>query len=166
MGRFARSQEVALSTSPSRPTARPDFSSGPERAKSQKLRKRAKGMRYLWIVTVSMIGLSSGWMLGQSSIGPRQEDAAIEPTVSASSVSANDSIENKKTSEEFAVPSAASDEDAQSVEPQADYSRKPVRSHRFTPRGPRARAQNGAVTMMLKPFKAINPLKLRKLRPW
>jgi hypothetical protein len=104
-------------------------------------------------------------MLGQASISPKQEEAAINP-----SVIAEDSIKSKQASEENAVPSALPDQEEQSIEPQTpasqDSYRKSVRSRRAAARAPRTRAQNGAVTMMLKPFKAINPLKLRKLRPW
>ncbi len=178
MGRFARSQDVVMSTSNAQGTAIPYFSSKPEiKSKAVKSRalkpgeRRAKGMKYFWIVLVSIIGLSAGWMIGQASINSAQvptQVAAIVP-----SAHAEGSIASKQSSEENAIPpatpdQATSDQAAQSVEQPSDYhDRKPYKARRTAAvaRAPRARAQ-GPVTMMLKPFKAINPLKLRKLRPW
>ena len=181
MGRFARSQDVEMSTGEARGVAIPNFSSTPEvksNAVKPRARKpgerRAKGMKYFWIVLVSMIGLSAGWMLGQAWISPEQQAptqvAAIEP-----SAHADDSIESNQSSEENAIPPASSDQAAQSVEHDLQQNqasdhqdRRPNKARRAVAvtRAPRARAQGGTVTMMLKPFKAINPLKLRKLRPW
>ena len=160
----------------------PAFSSGREsksnnESKSNKTRPRAtrlgevraKGKKYFWIVLVSVIGLSAGWMLGQSWISapqlPEQEVttqvAAIEPSTS---------IRSEQSAEENATASAPSDQSdqvAQSVEQDSQpnyHDQKPNKARRT--RAARASAQGGPVTTMLKPFKAINPLKLRKLRLW
>jgi hypothetical protein len=129
---------------------------------------RAKRMKYFWIALVSMIGLSAGWMLGQSWISSPQvptQVAAIEPSAS---------IESKQSSEEnptASAPSDQSDQEAQFVEQDSqqnqasDYqNQKPNKARRT--RVQRANAQSGPITMVMKPFKAINPLKLRKLRLW
>lgn len=181
MGRFARSQDVTTSTGQTRRSdviAVPGFSSKHE-SKSNKTKRRslrlyeirAKGMRYFWTVLISIIGISAGWMMGQAWINPSQiptQVAAVTPSVYAES-----SVESKQSSEESAIPSAPSDQDANAVEQgsqpnqASDYQeRRPNRYHRAVARAPRARAQEGPVSMVLKPFKAINPLKLRKLRPW
>lgn len=174
MGRFARSQDVAISTSRvQRPNliTKLDFLSGRETKsndlKSQALEsdgQRAKGIKYFWIALVSLIGLCGGWMLGQSWMTPAQV-AAIEP-----SVYAEESIENKRASEEIASPVVIPNQDAQQNQAIDDSDRKSGKARRVVARASHARRQgavaNGPVTMMLKPFKAINPMKLRKFRPW
>jgi hypothetical protein len=176
MGRFARSQDVTTSTGPTRRSdviAVPIFSSKRE-SKSNKMKSqarrlfetRAKRMKYFWIVLVSMIGLSAGWMLGQSWISSPQDPTQIAEVVPSAS------IENKQSSEEnTTAPSDQSDQEAQFIEQDSqqnqasDYrDQKPNKARRT--RVQRANAQGGPVTMVLKPFKAINPLKLRKLRLW
>ena len=177
MGRFARSQDAVISAGNARSTTIPNFSSEPEikskAVKSKALKtgeRRAKGMKYFWIVLVSIIGLSAGWMLGQTWISSAQTPTQIAAT--ETSAPAEDAIESKQSSEESAIPSASSDQEAQSVEQEnqaSDYhDRRPNKARRnvAVARAPRARVQQGPVTMMLKPFKAINPLKLRKLSPW
>ena len=178
MGRFSRSQDITTSTGYAR---RPDviavpvFSSKRE-SKSHKMKSqaprlyemRAKRMKYLWIVLVSIIGVSAGWMLGQSWISSPQaptQVAAIEPSAP---------VESKQSSEENATasaPSDQSDQEAQFIEQESQqnqasgyHDQRPNKVRRT--RAPRANAQGGPVTMVLKPFKAINPLKLRKLRLW
>ena len=180
MGRFARSQDVAISTGQTQQPGVivvPSFSSRREskanKMKSQARRlyeMRGKGMKYLWIVLVTVVGLSAGWMLGQAWISPTQvpaQAAAIEPS--------EVSVASKQSSKENAIASVPSDKEAQSVEQDSQqnqasdyYNRRPNKARRnvAAARAPRARPQQGPVNMMLKPFKAINPLKLRKLRPW
>lgn len=184
MGRFARSQDVATSTGHTRRPeviAVPSFLSKRERRshnmKRQALRlyeMRAKGMRYFWLVLVSITGLSAGWVMGQSWINPEQvptQVASITP-----SAYGEPAVKDRPQSEVSAGasgPAVFSDKDSNFIDPNSqpnqasDYDdRKPGKAHRSVARVSRVRAQEGAVSMVLKPFKAINPLKLRKLRPW
>jgi hypothetical protein len=183
MGRFAKGQDVVMPTSQARRpglVVRLDLPSGPEiksnKTKSNAVKssgRRSKGIKYFWVGLLSLIGLSAGWMMGQVWINPAQEQAAaIEPAVPAEKSTAS-----KQASEENVNKSALPDQGAQAVEQGAqsdqatgDYDRKPGKARRAIARAPRTRGQAaaraGAVSMMLKPFKAINPLKLRRLRPW
>lgn len=154
----------------------PAFSSGRE-SKSNKTKPRAirlqdvraKGKKYFWIVLVSVIGLSAGWMLGQSWINPQDISAQQAPTQVAA-IEPSTGIRSEQSSEEDATAIAASDQsdqEALSVEPDTQpnyYDQKPNKARRT--RVQRVNAQSGPVTMVMKPFKAINPLKLRKLRLW
>jgi hypothetical protein len=174
MGRFARSQNATTSTSRARRPniiARLDFSRGHE-IKSNEFKsqvsdldgQRAKGIKYFCIVLVSLIGLSAGWIMGQSWMNSTQV-AAIEPSVYAEELG-----KSGQASEENANPSALPEQGAQPSQAIDDSDRKSGKARRVVARAPRARGQEasaaGPVTMVLKPFKAINPMKLRKLRPW
>lgn len=181
MGRFARNQDAVTSTGQTRRSdviAVPGFSRKPEiksnKAKprahkfraSKFIENRAKGMKVFWIALISIIGLSAGWMLGQAWINPEQiptQVASVVPSAYAETSAPATPSDQTALSEEdgnFIEPGSQPDQDS-------DYNdRRPNKAHRTVARAPRARAQEGPVTMMLKPFKAINPLKLRKLRPW
>ncbi|HKP85734.1 MAG TPA: hypothetical protein VJZ26_06545 [Blastocatellia bacterium] len=152
MGRFAKSYENAVKElkPPNAREVRPD----------KMRRQRAKGIRFFCIVVVSLFGLGAGWMLGRAWLQP-PEVALMQPSAIAKAYD-----EGKQSPEDGAKP----DSDAplveqggqfQSSEDKPEYNdRKRVRVRRAS------RAGDGPIRTMLKPFKAINPMKLRKFRLW
>jgi hypothetical protein len=180
MGRFAKSQDVAVSQSRAqRPDiiTKLDFLSGrktrsnkPKSQSSESDGQRAKGIKYFVIALVSLIGLSGGWMLGQAWMNPAQV-AAIEPPIHAEESAVGDQA-SEGNANQSALPEQEARQDQSVDNYQSIYNsaRNPVKARRAVPRISRARRQQaaaaGPVTTMLKPFKAINPMKLRKFRPW
>jgi len=174
MGRFARNQDEAAQKDRA-----PEIRSGEIRPEADRLDDRqAKGMKYFWLVLVSLVGLSAGWMMGRAWLEPP------EAALTESAALADDSTERLRSSGDKANQARSADTNAQAVEQDSQslsedqsfedqperYGRKHGKARRAFARAPRATtrgaAMGGPVRMMLKPFKAINPLKLRKLRLW
>lgn len=185
MGRFARSREKTSRTGqPSHiarfelSNARANRSSIAEQQSYDLNIQRAKGIKLFWIVTASILGLSAGWMLGRAWLAPSQVEMAqvalAQPAAPALTASENE----QSLPEENANPSATADAQSQSAaQDQADgisddkaQPRERAKFRRDNFRAPRAGRRNvtadGPVTRVFKPFKAINPLKLRKMRLW
>ena len=174
MGRFARNQDEAAQKDRA-----PEIRPGDTRPETDRLDDRqAKGMKYFWIVLVSLVGLSAGWMLGRAWLNPS------EVALTESAALADNSIERVRPSGDKANQARSADTNAQAVEQDSQslsedqsfedqpdqYDRKHGKARRAFARAPRATARGSAmgapVRMVLKPFKAINPLKLRRLRLW
>src|ERR1044072_2663333 len=181
MGRFAKNQDEAAQKNRA-----PEIGSSDIRAEADRLDDRqAKGMKYFWIVLVSLVGLSAGWMMGRAWLNPP------EAALTESAALADDSVERVRPSGDKASQARSADTNAQAAgqdsqslsddqpalsEDQSfdanreQYDRNDGKSRRALARAPRATARGaamgGPVRMVLKPFKAINPLKLRKLRLW
>jgi hypothetical protein len=194
MGRFARNQDEAELKGRA-----PRRGSVEVKSRADSLDGRPEGMKYFWIVVVSLVGLSAGWMLGQAwlkppgaaSVGPAaMADDSVKETQSpegeanrAASPAAAARPSEQDTQPEQGGPSPPQRQASQDRVPQGQVSQGPAsdagqqaydRRHgkarrAFVP-APRptgrSAAMSGPVRMVLKPFKAINPLKLRRLRPW
>jgi hypothetical protein len=181
MGRFARNQDEAAQKNRAPEIRLDEIRSEADRPKD----RQAKGMKYFWIVLVSLVGLSAGWMMGRAWLEPP------EVALTESAALADDSTERLRPSGDKANQARSADTNAQAIEQDSQslsedqsslsndqsfdanseqYDRKHGKARRAFVRSPRATARGaamgGPVRMMLKPFKAINPLKLRKLRLW
>src|SRR6185503_21093054 len=104
----------------------PGFSSKRE-SKSGKMKSqarrlyemRAKWMKYFWIALVTMMGLSAGWMMGQSWISSPQVPtriAEIVPSANAKDATESKQSSKEQSSEEKAVLSAPSDQTDQEAQ--------------------------------------------------
>jgi type IV secretory pathway VirB10-like protein len=158
-----------------------------------KKRSALTGAKLFWIILASLIGVSSGWMLGRTWLRPPQMaslDQVASPETPATNSAAVNPAERKQSPEADAReanareanardanagPAPAPDTLAPSVEQsvsgnqdsdnseRVDRSRSAVR--RAHGRGRRA-AVAGPGRDMFRPFKVFNPMKLKRLRIW
>jgi hypothetical protein len=150
------------------------------KARPSKNRASLTGAKLFWIILASLIGVSSGWMLGRTWL---QTQPLAAPEAAATNSAAVNPAERKQSPQPEATEADASltpvpDAGAPAVEQaipenQVGENQDDDNSQRVDRSRGKARRARGRYVVavgsgrdVFKPFKALNPMKLKRLRIW
>jgi hypothetical protein len=190
MGRWAKDQPVRTSsvgharrrfTKPAAVLREPQAA---KRAHAFKLNRRGR-MRFIAVAVMALVGLGAGWIAGRGLIGPpeitqSQETMQSQTALPAESVSpgalpSDRPVANQNpqaTEKDKPVPTYSNEASAAPPPSQpyaasgkAGYTRALV-PYRPARQRSSVRYVTKPVKIVFKPIKVLNPMKLKKLKPW